>query len=66
MSEPTEARGDPEAPLADAEIRDKFHAMAGPRLGKERASAVESQIDNLGDGTDLMALLSEITASFED
>jgi len=61
VSGPTEARGDPEAPLDDAEIRAKFHALAGLPLGAERAAALETQVDTLDRATGLADLLAAIT-----
>ena len=48
-SAPTEARGDPEDPASMAEVRAKFHALATPVLGVERASAIEQAVDGLGE-----------------
>jgi 2-methylcitrate dehydratase len=33
-------RGHAQNPLSDAEVEEKFHVLAGPRLGRERAEAV--------------------------
>lgn len=46
----TEALGDPENPVTEQEVRTKFHAYAGPKLGRERAEALETAVARLGDG----------------
>jgi 2-methylcitrate dehydratase PrpD len=65
-SEPTEARGDPEAHLSDVEIREKFHRFADPVIGVSRAENIEAVIDDLGsdnsNGDQLDQLLDLITA----
>jgi len=62
-SGPMEARGDPEAPLDDAEIRAKYHALADGPLGVERAAAIEGRVDALDRNAGLADLLAEITPS---
>lgn len=62
QSEPTEAIGDPEAPVDDAVVRAKFHAYAGPVLGSERAAAIETAVDRLGDGSGMEELVNLIIA----
>ncbi len=52
-SENHEPRGDPEDPLSDAEIRSKFHQLASPALGNDRASAIERAVDGLVEGASL-------------
>ncbi|MFD0857858.1 MmgE/PrpD family protein [Roseovarius aquimarinus] len=47
VSPPTEAPGDPEAPIADADLRAKFHGWAGPLLGASRAGAIEAAVDTI-------------------
>lgn len=49
-SVPTEARGDPEAHLSDAEIRDKFQHFAEPQIGMTRSTNIVNTIDNMGQG----------------
>lgn len=44
-SPPTEARGDPEDPLSDAEIVAKAEAALVPRVGASRWAALRAQID---------------------
>lgn len=46
-SAPTEARGDPEDPLSDAEIVSKAEAALVPRLGRQRSAAIRAEIDAL-------------------
>lgn len=53
-SAPTEARGDPEAHLSDAEIRSKFHLFSEPRVGTTRSKNIVNVIDELGQGNQLM------------
>ncbi len=48
-----EPRGDPEAPLTDAEVRAKFHQMAVPSIGVDRAKALEQAVDDLAQGGSL-------------
>lgn len=62
QSDVTEARGDPEAPLENAEIVRKFHHLADPLLGVERARQIESQVQKLGSGESLQALIDNITS----
>lgn len=59
-SGPTEARGDPESPLSDAEVREKFHALADPLLGETRAAAIEQAVDGLGMDTAIDELLRHV------
>ena len=61
-SEPSEARGDPEAHLSDVEIREKFHRFADPVIGVSRAKKIEAVVDELGNGGQLDQLLDLITA----
>ena len=49
-SGPTEARGDPEAPLGADAIRGKFRRYAEPVLGRERTDAVGRCVEGLWDG----------------
>ncbi|SDE83728.1 MmgE/PrpD family protein [Limimaricola pyoseonensis] len=59
-SGPTEASGDPEAPAPMDEVRAKFHAYADPVLGRDRADAIEAEIDALGPDRDMAALFGLI------
>ncbi len=62
VSEITEARGDPEAPLDEGEIVRKFYRLAEPVLGAGRASQIETLVQNLGTDNDLKKLISLITS----
>ena len=60
ISPDTEPKGDPEHHLTDAEIRAKFHTLASPVLGVERAKAIEDAVGAMTDGrslSDLVGLL---------
>ncbi len=46
-SEPAQARGNPDHPLGDAELRGKYHELAGPALGRERSALLEQCVDDL-------------------
>ncbi|WP_454694698.1 MmgE/PrpD family protein [Achromobacter aegrifaciens] len=48
-------KGDPEAPLSDAELNDKFEELSGPVLGRERALALRDAVWRL-DGMPVRAL----------
>ena len=56
----TEARGDPEAPLSDDELREKFEALAVPVLGATRAKQIEQRVTALRDSDSLDALLDAL------
>ena len=47
-SEPAIARGNPENPLTDDEIRSKYRALAEPVLGSECAARIEQAVNELG------------------
>jgi 2-methylcitrate dehydratase PrpD len=59
-SEPAEARGDPENPLTDPELREKYFALAAPVLGQARAARIERVVDALPDNRALSALLEDL------
>lgn len=59
-SGPTEAHGDPENPVSDAEVREKFHALADPLLGGVRARAIEQTVDRLDTGRRITELLGNM------
>jgi 2-methylcitrate dehydratase PrpD len=46
-SEPAIARGNPENPLSDAEILEKYRRLAEPVLGAERAGRIREAVANL-------------------
>ena len=58
----TEALGDPENPATEEEVKAKFHAYARPKLGKDRAGALETAVGQLGNGQGLGALQALIFA----
>lgn len=62
-SKPTEARGDPDAPLSHQEIIEKFYTYADPVIGKERALAIEKTIGALGNGEQLGDMFEQISRS---
>ena len=60
VSAPTEARFDPEHPVGDSDVREKFHALADPSIGQSGALAIERIVAEIGTGTGLANLLSEL------
>jgi 2-methylcitrate dehydratase PrpD len=46
-------KGDPDAPLSDAELEDKFHELAGAVLGAARARDLLAQLWALDRASDL-------------
>lgn len=58
----TEALGDPENPVTEEEVKAKFHAYAGPKLGSERTAALEKAVGQLGNGEGLESLQDLIFA----
>jgi 2-methylcitrate dehydratase PrpD len=48
-------KGDPESPLSDADLNDKFEELAGPVLGRDRALALRDAVWRL-DGMPVRAL----------
>jgi 2-methylcitrate dehydratase PrpD len=60
VSEPARARGNPENPLSDGEMRGKYRDLASPVLGERRAQRIEKLVDALAtDGDALPALVEE-------
>lgn len=55
MLQPTR-KGDPDMPLTDAEIDDKFHELALPVIGETRERALSAALWTLDGATDLSAL----------
>ena len=47
VSEPARARGNPENPLSDAELLDKYRALATPVLGPNRTARIEAIVGSL-------------------
>jgi len=62
----TEALGDPENPVTQDEVKAKFLAYAQPKLGSERANALEKAVGRLGSGDGLGALMETIFAPVQD
>jgi 2-methylcitrate dehydratase PrpD len=61
VSEPARARGNPENPLGDDELRDKYFAYAAPVLGTGRATRIEQAVRSLAtDRAALPALLDDL------
>ena len=61
VSEPARARGDPENPLADGEVRRKYFAYAEPVLGVARAARIEQTVRGLSTArAALPALLEDL------
>jgi 2-methylcitrate dehydratase PrpD len=58
-SEPASARGDPESPLHDEEIWQKFQRLAGA-LPAQRRQRIEDEVDRLDRGGDVQALLDAV------
>jgi hypothetical protein len=50
---PTEAKGDPEIPLTDAKLNDKFMLFSTPALGQIHADTLRNHVNTMGDDTDL-------------
>jgi 2-methylcitrate dehydratase PrpD len=64
VSEPARARGNPENPLSDDELRRKFRALAEPVLGVARARRIERSVDSLAvERGALPALVAELLRS---
>jgi 2-methylcitrate dehydratase PrpD len=59
-SEPAQARGDPERPLSDAELREKFFSLAEPVLGPQKAQRIEQAVSALSEGPTLHVLLDAL------
>jgi len=60
VSQPAEARGSPENPLATGELRAKYFELAEPVLGRPRAERIERLVDDLRHGDGLPQLLEEL------
>jgi 2-methylcitrate dehydratase PrpD len=64
VSEPARARGNPENPLSDDELRTKYRELATPVLGTERTERIERAIGALDvDDNALPALLAILLSS---
>jgi 2-methylcitrate dehydratase PrpD len=60
-SGPTQARGDPEAPLSNNEIEQKFHQLCADSIGARAAEQIKSAVYALGSGKDIQTLIKLIT-----
>ncbi|HET6801380.1 MAG TPA: hypothetical protein VFI50_01950, partial [Casimicrobiaceae bacterium] len=60
VSEPARARGNPENPLPDAELREKYSALAEPALGTDRAARIADAVAALARGGALAPLLADL------
>ncbi len=49
VSEPAPARGNPENPLTDDQLRSKYRELAEPVLGAERAARIAALVDSLAE-----------------
>jgi len=54
------ARGDPDNPLTDTELREKFYRLGSTTLSDSRLSELEDCVDNLASSPDCTALLNLI------
>jgi len=62
-SQPCSPKGDPEDPLSDTEISDKFHLFADPVLGTERSREIEMRVNDIdSERADLDRLLDLVHA----
>ncbi len=57
------ARGDPADPLTDAELREKFRALATPVIGPNGAGQVERAVEALDQAPDLSGLLAPLRST---
>lgn len=65
-SQPAQARGNPENPLADGDLKDKYRSFAEPVLGAPRAARIEQAVDALADDhAALPALVEELLRPIE-
>ena len=61
VSEPMGPRGNPDNPLDDVELADKYRALAEPVLGTRRTARIAEIVASLGDGNGtLPALIDEL------
>jgi len=67
LSPPSTPRGDPEDPLSDDEISAKYHLLAAPVIGEQRAREIEELVPRTGDaGFNLDDLFDLILAPVVD
>ncbi|WP_372572339.1 MmgE/PrpD family protein [Ruegeria jejuensis] len=62
VSGPTEAIGDPEAPISQEQVEAKFDAYAIPTLGPDRAGAIKAAVSRLGEGSGISELIDLTSA----
>ena len=61
VSEPARARGNPENPLAEDELRTKYRELTQPVLGPQRTARIEALVDALpGDDDVLLELVDQL------
>jgi hypothetical protein len=61
VSEPAQARGNPDDPLSDEELRGKYRALAEPVLGRPRATRIAAAVDAVAsEANALPALIDEL------
>lgn len=60
LSEPSIARGNPENPLNDDEIAEKFDVLAKPVLGIDRAERIKTLISRLADAPEALTELRQL------
>ena len=60
VSQPARARGNPENPLSDDELDDKYFALAGASLGSVRAARIADAVRSLADAGPLAPLLDDL------
>jgi 2-methylcitrate dehydratase PrpD len=63
VSEPAHARGDPENPLSEDELRAKYRELATPVLGAERTGRIERAVATLTTGEDALPALLALLLS---
>ncbi len=63
VSEPARARGNPENPLSEDELRAKYRELATPVLGAERAARIERAVGALDDDDNALPALLAILLS---
>ena len=57
VSEPAQARGNPDNPLSDEELRGKYRALAEPVLGRPRATRIAAAVDAVASEADALPAL---------
>jgi 2-methylcitrate dehydratase PrpD len=63
ISEPARARGNPENPLSEYELRAKYREFATPVLGAERTARIERAVNALAAGEDVLQTLLALLLS---